>query len=33
MLRGAEAGADAYMAKKGFDQQILLATVNRLIGR
>jgi two-component system, chemotaxis family, sensor kinase CheA len=33
MLRGAEAGADAYMAKKGFDQQILLATVNRLVGR
>ena len=31
--RGAEAGADAYMAKSGFDQQTLLATVERLVGR
>ena len=31
--RGMEAGADAYMAKRGFDQQILLDTVERLIGR
>jgi two-component system, chemotaxis family, sensor kinase CheA len=31
--RGIEAGADAYMAKSGFDQQALLATVERLIGR
>jgi two-component system, chemotaxis family, sensor kinase CheA len=31
--RGIEAGADAYMAKQGFDQHTLLATVERLIGR
>ena len=31
--RGVEAGADAYMAKHNFDQQALLATVERLIGR
>jgi len=31
--KGAEAGADAYMAKQGFDQQALLAIVERLIGR
>ena len=31
--RGAEAGADAYIVKDEFDQQALLATVNRLIGR
>jgi two-component system, chemotaxis family, sensor kinase CheA len=31
--RGIEAGADAYMAKTGFDQQTLLATVERLVGR
>src|SRR5581483_1829372 len=31
--RGIEAGADAYMAKSRFDQQALLATVERLIGR
>ena len=31
--RGIEAGADAYMAKRNFDQQALLATVERLIGR
>jgi two-component system, chemotaxis family, sensor kinase CheA len=31
--RGIEAGADAYMAKSGFDQQTLLATVERLVGR
>jgi two-component system chemotaxis sensor kinase CheA len=31
--RGIEAGADAYMAKSSFDQQALLATVERLIGR
>jgi two-component system, chemotaxis family, sensor kinase CheA len=31
--RGSEAGADAYMAKRSFDQQTLLATVERLIGR
>jgi two-component system chemotaxis sensor kinase CheA len=31
--RGIEAGADAYMSKQGFDQQALLATVERLIGR
>lgn len=30
--RGVEAGADAYIAKGGFDQQTLLATVQRLIG-
>ena len=31
--RGIEAGADAYMMKRGFDQQALLETVERLIGR
>jgi two-component system, chemotaxis family, sensor kinase CheA len=31
--RGIEAGADAYMAKRSFDQQTLLATVERLVGR
>jgi two-component system, chemotaxis family, sensor kinase CheA len=31
--RGSEAGADAYMSKRSFDQQTLLATVERLIGR
>jgi two-component system chemotaxis sensor kinase CheA len=30
---GIEAGADAYMVKRSFDQQALLATVERLIGR
>jgi two-component system chemotaxis sensor kinase CheA len=31
--RGAEAGADAYLTKQDFDQQALLATVERLVGR
>jgi two-component system chemotaxis sensor kinase CheA len=31
--RGIEAGADAYMAKSGFDQQTLLAIVAPLVGR
>jgi two-component system chemotaxis sensor kinase CheA len=31
--RGIDAGADAYMAKQNFDQQALLATVERLVGR
>jgi two-component system chemotaxis sensor kinase CheA len=31
--RGIEAGADAYMAKRSFDQQALLATVEQLVGR
>jgi two-component system chemotaxis sensor kinase CheA len=31
--RGIEAGADAYMVKRGFDQQVLLETVERLLGR
>jgi two-component system chemotaxis sensor kinase CheA len=31
--RGATAGADAYMVKQSFDQQALLATVERLVGR
>lgn len=31
--RGIEAGADAYMVKRGFDQQVLLDTVERLVGR
>jgi two-component system chemotaxis sensor kinase CheA len=31
--RGIEAGADAYMAKRSFDQQALLETVERLVGR
>jgi two-component system chemotaxis sensor kinase CheA len=30
---GIEAGADAYMAKQGFDQHALLSTVERLVGR
>lgn len=30
---GIEAGADAYMSKRSFDQQALLATVERLVGR
>jgi len=31
--KGVAAGADAYMAKRNFDQQALLATVERLVGR
>ena len=31
--KGIEAGADAYMAKRSFNQQALLATVERLVGR
>jgi two-component system, chemotaxis family, sensor kinase CheA len=31
--RGIDAGADAYMVKRSFDQQALLDTVERLIGR
>jgi two-component system chemotaxis sensor kinase CheA len=31
--RGIEVGADAYMVKGGFDQQVLLETVERLVGR
>jgi len=31
--KGIEAGADAYMVKRSFDQQALLATVERLVGR
>jgi two-component system chemotaxis sensor kinase CheA len=31
--RGVEAGADAYMVKRSFDQQALLETVERLVGR
>ncbi len=31
--RGIEAGADAYMVKDEFDQQVLLETVERLVGR
>ena len=31
--RGIEAGADAYMPKRNFDQQALLTTVERLVGR
>jgi two-component system chemotaxis sensor kinase CheA len=31
--KGIDAGADAYMAKHNFDQQALLATVERLVGR
>lgn len=31
--RGAEAGADAYIVKEEFDQQTLLATIERLAGR
>jgi two-component system chemotaxis sensor kinase CheA len=30
---GIDAGADAYMAKQGFSQHVLLSTVERLIGR
>jgi two-component system, chemotaxis family, sensor kinase CheA len=33
MRKGVEAGADAYMTKSGFDQQAMLATVERLIGQ
>jgi two-component system chemotaxis sensor kinase CheA len=31
--RGVDAGADAYMVKRGFDQHELLQTVERLVGR
>jgi two-component system chemotaxis sensor kinase CheA len=31
--RGIAAGADAYMVKRGFDQNVLLDTVERLVGR
>jgi CheY-like chemotaxis protein len=31
--RGIEAGADAYMSKRSFDQHALLETVQRLVGR
>jgi two-component system, chemotaxis family, sensor kinase CheA len=31
--RGSEAGADAYMSKRSFDQHALLAMVERLVGR
>jgi two-component system, chemotaxis family, sensor kinase CheA len=31
--RGIDAGADAYIVKRGFDQQALLETVGRLVGR
>jgi two-component system chemotaxis sensor kinase CheA len=31
--RGLEAGADAYMVKRSFEQQALLETVERLVGR
>lgn len=31
--RGLEAGADAYVAKDGFDQRALLDTIERLVGR
>jgi two-component system chemotaxis sensor kinase CheA len=31
--RGIEAGADAYMVKRSFDQQAMLDTVERLVGR
>ena len=31
--RGIEAGADAYMVKRSFDQHDLLETVERLVGR
>lgn len=31
--RGIEAGADAYMTKRSFDQQALLETVERLVGK
>jgi len=32
-VRGIDAGADAYMIKRAFDQQTLLDTVERLVGR
>ena len=32
-LKGIAAGADAYMVKQSFDQHVLLATVERLVGR
>jgi len=31
--RGVEAGADAYIVKRAFDQQALLDIVERLVGR
>ena len=31
--RGIDAGADAYMVKRKFDQHDLLETVERLVGR
>ena len=31
--RGLDAGADAYMVKRSFDQHALLETVERLVGR
>jgi len=31
--RGIDAGADAYMVKRKFDQRDLLETVHRLVGR
>ena len=31
--RGAELGADAYIVKDEFDQQSLLETIGRLVGR
>jgi two-component system chemotaxis sensor kinase CheA len=31
--RGIDAGADAYMVKRSFDQHDLLETVERLVGR
>ncbi len=31
--RGIDAGADAYVVKSAYDQEALLATVGRLIGR
>jgi two-component system chemotaxis sensor kinase CheA len=31
--RGMEAGVDAYIAKQGFQQSALLATINQLLGR
>jgi two-component system chemotaxis sensor kinase CheA len=33
LRNGLEAGADAYMTKRSFDQQALLETVERLVGR
>ena len=32
-LKGIAAGADAYLVKQSFDQHVLLATVERLVGR